>query len=99
MRRFEFNDDEDNFEEEPFSEEAEAILTPEEYKALLEEDQAWQAWQMAMVQRELNSRLLWRVIKTLEKSFFWRFYSVETKLTMTEAMYKRLHTLEEGFEE
>lgn len=98
MRR-RFNDEEpddredvDNF----FNDgQPESMLTPEEYKKLAEEEQAIQNQQIAIVHRDLNRKLLARAITLCENSFWWRFYSLETRLSQVSTTYKRLKKLEE----
>lgn len=97
MRR-RFNDEEpddredvDNF----FNDGPEAMLTPEEYKKLAEEEQAIQNQQIAIVHRDLNRKLLARAISMCKQSFWWRFYSTETQLERVSSVYKRLRKLEE----
>lgn len=87
MRRFNFDDEEtgpDNEEVDRFFEDPEFDLTPEEYEALVNQQQL----QAELIQQELNQRLLLRAIKMLEKSFFWKFYSFSTRLKMIEKTYQ-----------
>lgn len=98
MRR-RFNDDEpddredvDNF----FNDgQPESMLTPEEYKKLAEEEQAIQNQQIVIVHRDLNRKLLARAVSLCENSFWWRFYTLEAKLSQVSRTYKRLKKLEE----
>src|SRR5690606_42136085 len=98
MRRFDFDDNEEYREEVDNlfgeMEEGASCLTPEEYKAIVEEERAMQQIQVGLAQRDMNQRLLARTIKTLEKSFFWRFYSLNTRLQMIERTFRRLRRLE-----
>jgi hypothetical protein len=101
MKRFNF-DDEEVFENDPSEDDGptgdEQVLTPEEYKALIDEEQEFQRAQIILVNRDLNHRLLGRVIKMLEKSFWWKFYSLKKRLDMIDLTYNRLLSLE-GYEE
>jgi hypothetical protein len=94
MRRFDYDendrDDIDNFFNEP-----DPILTPEEYKKIAEEDQAIQYAQIGMVHRELNRKLLSRAITMCEKSFFWKFLSLNSQLNHIDLAYKKFKKLEE----
>ena len=95
MRRFNDEDNDDREDVDNFFNGAEdSILTPEEYKKLAEEEQAIQYAQLAVVSRDLNRRLLARAISMCEKSFWWRFYSLETQLNRVSAVYKSLRKLE-----
>lgn len=96
MRRFNYEENDDYREEVDkfFSDEA-AELTPEQYKAIMEEEQALQQMQIRFVYREFNHRVLRSAVKMCESSFWWRFYSQDTKLRMIERAYKRLKKLEE----
>ena len=96
MRRFNYEDNDEYREDVDkfFSEEA-TELTPEQYKALMEEEQAFQQMQIKFVNREFNNRVLRSAIKACENSFWWRFYSQDTKLSLIEKAYKRLKKLED----
>lgn len=94
MRRFDY-DDNDRDDIDNFFNESESILTPEEYKKLAEEEQAIQHAQIGMVHRELNRKLLARSIFMCEKSFWWKFLSLEAQLERVTETYKRLRKLEE----
>lgn len=97
MRRFDYDDNEENREDVDnfFGGEEAAYITPEDYKAIVQEEQAMQQLQLDLVHRELNDRLLYRVTKMLEKSFWWRFYSLETRLRMIEKAYRRMKRITE----
>jgi Fe2+ or Zn2+ uptake regulation protein len=95
MRRFNNEDSDDREDVDNFFNEDESILTPEEYKKLAEEDQAIQQAQLNIVYRDLNRKLLARAISMCEKSFLWRFYSLETQLNQVSTVYKTLRKLEE----
>lgn len=92
MRRFDYDDD-DNIEN--FFNESESILTPEEYKKLVEEERAIQHAQIGMVHRELNRKLLSRVMSMCEKSFWWKFLSLETQLGYIEKAYQKMRKIED----
>lgn len=97
MRRFNYDDNEeyredvDNF----FDGDQGQGMSPEEYKALMEEELKLQQWQISLVYRDLNSRVLRTAIKMCERSFWWRFYSHDTRLRMIDKAYKKLKNLEE----
>jgi hypothetical protein len=89
MRRFNYDDDSqedaNNYFDGDFDEMG---ISPEEYKGLMEEQGRQIEMQAAMVHRELNQRILFKVIKTLEKSWLWRFYSLDTRLKMITKTYQ-----------
>lgn len=99
MRRFdyeqndEYREDVDNF----FGgEENNASLElPVELKNMLEEEQAMQQLQLHFAYREINHRILRTAIKVCERSFWWRFRSLNTRLKMIATAYKKLKRLEE----
>lgn len=95
MRRFNNEDNDDREDVDNFFNEEESILTPEEYKKIAEEDQAIQQAQLNIVYRDLNRKLLARAISMCEKSFWWRFYPIETQLNQVSTVYKSLRKLEE----
>lgn len=92
MRRFDYDDNEeyredvDNF----FDSGSDEGITPDEYRAIVKQEQEMQAVQLNLAYRDMNSHLLCRAIKMLEKSFWWRFYSLDTRLKMIERTYHRL---------
>ena len=95
MRRFNYEDNDDYREEVDkfFSEDGD--LTDEQYKAIMDEEQAMQQVQIKFVSRELNHRVMRTAIRTCEKSFWWWFYSQATRLQMIDTAYKQLRKLEE----
>jgi len=95
MRRFDYDDNDNDDIDKFFNDPEESILTPEEYKKITEEDQAIQYAQIGMNYRELNRKLLSRSIAMCEKSFWWKFLSLEAQLGRIEEIYKKLRKLEE----
>lgn len=97
MRRFNYDDNEEYREDVDkfFSEEDQAELTDEQLKAIMEEEQQMQQLQIRFVYRDLNHRILRSAIRLCEKSFWWWFYSQETRLKMIDRTYKKLRKLEE----
>lgn len=82
MREYDYDDeDQDQDEmEELFDEEY------EEYEAV-EKGHILKAMEMELVENSMDLKLLKDVTKMLEKSFWWRFYSFETKLKMVTQAY------------
>lgn len=98
MRRFNYDDNEEYREDvDKFFGEGgeEQILTPEEYKALVENEQALQEFHLRLAHRDLNHRALRTAIRVCEKSWFWRFYSLDTRLKKIDRAYKKVRKLEE----
>ena len=99
MRRFNYDDNEEYREDVDkfFSEEqceGEGELSDEQYKAIMEEEQAIQQLQIRFVHRDLNHRILRTAIRTCEKSIWWWFCRHTTKLKMIDDAYKQLRKLE-----
>lgn len=100
MRRFnyddneEFRDDVDKF----FRDDMDGV-TPEEYKILMEQESIMEEMQNKMANRDLNYRLLRASVRICEKTFWWRFYSIATRLKHIETAFKQLKKLEEEQDE
>lgn len=105
MRRFNFDeDDPDKDEIEKFLESDEAqqyIITPEQYKDLIEEELALYETRFRHSEQKNNFKILLISINLLKKSFWWRFLSLNTKLNHIEQTYKSLRSMMqiEDFEE
>lgn len=74
-----FFQDEEGFDEDMELENAEAFYRGNAEIKMTE---------LALVEANLNRRILVSVIKMLEGSFFWKFIPFQTKLTMIEESYK-----------
>jgi uncharacterized protein YPO0396 len=93
MRRFNYDDNE-NFRDEVdkfFGEDSDSS----EYKEILEEEKMMQEIQMGFLHRDLNHRTLRAAIRACEKSFFWAFYSHNTRLKMISTTYSQFIQLED----
>lgn len=100
MRRFDYDDNEEHREEvdrffggEP--EDNGEFLTPEEYKSFIDENRELQRASFDLAVRDVEDRFLFRIVKMLERSFWWRFYSHETRMKMIEKTYKRMKRISE----
>ena len=93
MKRFEFEDGDDD--ENLFSEEDEAaeISLNAEYIGLLEKKELIEVLKVQLYQKEINQELLLRTIKYLSKSFFWRFKSQRKKLQLILETYQTFKIL------
>ena len=82
MRRFDFDENEDDVDK-FFDENAE------------NDDVSEMQIELSFAYRDLNQKLLKNVIKVCEKSFWWKFYSLTTRLMMIRGTYENLKKLEE----
>jgi hypothetical protein len=103
MRRFDYDDNNEENREDVdkfFGGEGEGgdrnYLTPDEYKAIMQEEMQLQQINLHLIARDLNDRLMFRIVRMLEKSFWWKFYSLNKKLRMIKNAYTELKRLSEG---
>ena len=89
MGRFDDNEEEFQPEDEFYepSEGEEGNVSEQDYAEFL------QQMQIQLAEHDLNQKLLAKSIKILERSFFWRFRSVETKLRLITRVYTSLQKL------
>lgn len=95
MRQFNYDENEEHHRREVdnfFGDD----LEKDEFEAVLKEEQAALDLQYKLVRQELNHRLLRTAVRLAEKSFWWRFYSLATRLSMIDKAYKKLKKLEEA---
>lgn len=64
-----------------------------------EESKQLKLAELALVEFNLNRRILGNVVKMLENSFWWRFLSYKTKLNMIRNTYHELNNLIEDRKE
>lgn len=84
--RFNFNDD-DNFSEEVFEDgESDENYDPSYDGYDQERDEIAQT--IELERRDLNSKILFDTIRTLEKSWLWRFRSEKVRNKMIAAAYR-----------
>jgi predicted metal-dependent hydrolase len=98
MRRFDYDNNDDEYREDVdkfFNEEDEDDNEHARYEELVEEELALQEAQLDVAFRELNHRTLRASIRICEKSFWWSFYSVKTRMKMINEAYSRLKKMEE----
>lgn len=90
MRRFNYDDNEeyrkevDNF----FGDEEMSLGDYKEEKTIFD-------FQFNLAQQELNHRILRTAVRMSENSFWWRFYSLSTRLQIIDRTFKRLRKLED----
>lgn len=84
MRRFDFeeNNDENKDDVDKFFDENEDEVSDVQIE-------------LSFAYRDLNQKLLSNVIQVCQKSLFWRFYSLTTRLMMIRVAYENLKKLEE----
>jgi hypothetical protein len=100
MRRFNYDDNEEYRDDvDKFFQNDMDDVTPEEYKMIMEQEGVFEDLQLQVVNRDLNNRLLRAAVRICEKSFWWRFYSLNTRLNQISIVYKHLKNLEEEKEE
>jgi len=92
MRRFDFEDDDPEREEiERFlnSDSQEYLITPEEYRGILEEEMSLYESKFRETNQKLKYKILMRSVSLLKSSFFWKFYSLNTKLIQIEKVFNK----------
>lgn len=65
-------------------------MDDEEYAAMMDRQAALDYAQLDLVEYDLNQRILFRAIKMLESSWFWRFRRYQTQLNMIAHTYRYL---------
>ena len=92
MKRFDYDEenDDDNEDDEKFYDDQPQPISHNDYKDLIEGDQAIQHETVALGYLELDQRLLNKAIKICEGSVLWNFYSMQTRLSMISKAYTRL---------
>jgi len=86
MRRFEY-DDSDDF----FRDDLENFFDEEEHEHFsVPKGELINVLQLDLVEADLNMKLLSLSVRTLEKTFLWKFRSPKTKIKMISEMYKEM---------
>lgn len=88
MKRFDDDDDDDLF---PDTEDGN--VDDGDYAELVEQNGALELMQLNLAQLDINQRLLFKTIKMLSRSWFWRFRRPATKLKMIRETYLILYDL------
>lgn len=83
MRRFEFEDNENDDEKD-----VDKFFSEEDDTGDIHID-------FSLAYRDLNQKLLFNAIRVCEKSIFWKFYSLSTRLAKIRTAYEDLKKLEE----
>jgi hypothetical protein len=91
MKRFNYDENEDFQDDNPlFHETGDEDISPEEYAEMMERREAIELMQIELASLDLRQRLLFKTVKLLEKSFWWKFKSASNKLIEISKMYHRL---------
>jgi hypothetical protein len=96
MRRFDFDDeDPDNEEVDKFlnSDSQDYLITPEEYKNILDEEMGLYEAKFRDTSQKLKYKILLDSIDLLKYGFLWKFYSLNTRLNQIDKVYKKLSLL------
>jgi hypothetical protein len=94
MRRFDFEEEEpEDYENFLNSESQEYLITPEEYKSILEQEKSLYDAKFGDTNKKLKYRILVESLRLLRSSFFWKFYSLNTKLIQIEKVFNKLKQL------
>jgi hypothetical protein len=102
MRRFDYDDNEEHREDVDgfFGNEMDddgeyTTLLPKNTKRLVQDQQVVQQLHIELAHRDLDDRLLFKTIKMLEKSFWWKFYSQKKKIRLIARTYRSFKKLNE----
>lgn len=88
MNRFEYDDEDED--DDSFEDDKSQPITPNDYKELIEGDQAIQQETVELGYLELDQKLMGKAIKICESYFLWNFYGVQTRLSMISRVYTKL---------
>lgn len=105
MRRFEYDDNEEfredvdkffnNDDEDDDDGDGDGDGDGDKYEDMIEQEMAIQEAQLDVAYRELSHRTLRAAVRVCEKSFWWGFYSINTRMKMIAEAYHKLKNLEE----
>lgn len=88
MKRFDYDENEDDI---PYYDQGdEQDISPEEYSEMMRRQDAISLMQIELASLDLRQRLLFKITKVLEKSFWWKFKTTNSKLKEISLAY---HTL------
>jgi hypothetical protein len=95
MRKgFDYDDEDDQDDLFPDTDDdGDEEMDAEDYAEIMARNEALERQQLEMVQLDLNQRLLFKSMEMLSKSWWWSFYSAETKTKMLTETYMKLHGL------
>lgn len=93
MKRFNYEDD--DFKDEDFPNidgDSEEELNAE-YLQILDKRELIEAIKLQIIQKEVNLAVLNKTVRYLEKTWFWRFKSLQTKLNLIVETYQTFKAL------
>jgi len=64
-----------------------------DYKNLLNQQNALEGFHLHLLEKKISDRILNRSIRVCEKSFFWRFYSINSKISTISRVYENFINL------
>lgn len=94
MKRYDFEEDDDEDDFDSFEQDEQSI-TPQEYKDILEDEQAIQHENIELTYQALNQRLIDRAYKICKNSFWFKFYNLDTQLKKISMVFNKLKDLQE----
>lgn len=71
------SEEEDDFDEFPEN----------DYKNLLNQQNALEGFHLHLLEKKVSDKILSRSIRICEKTFFWKFYSINSKLAAVNKVY------------
>jgi len=80
MRYSDDNNNEDEFDNDFVDEGA--------YKNLMSQQNALEGFHLHIMENNLKNKILYKSIKCCEESFFWKFYSIEKRLSCIKKAYE-----------
>lgn len=72
------SEEEDDFDEFPDN---------DDYKNLLNQQNALEGFHLHLLEKNISEKILSRSIRVCEKAFFWKFYSINSKLSAISRVY------------
>lgn len=94
MKRFDFDEDDENEDDEDaFGEEMGKPMTPKEYRDILSEERALEQETVELEYLRIGNRLMREAVRACESSILWKFYSLQTRLDMISKAYNKLRDI------
>jgi len=87
------DDDQDDLFPDTDDDDDDGDMDADDYAEIIARNEALERQQLEMVQLDLNQRLMFKAMEMLSKSWWWSFYSAETKTKMLSETYMKLHEL------
>ena len=90
MKRFDYDENEDDI---PFYGPEDEEMSQEDYTEMMRRQDAISLMQIDLASLDLRQRLLLKITKSLEKSFWWKFKNTKAKLKEISLAYHTLKLL------